>query len=552
MRYLEPDSFDTKKGTMSVALPHFSWDFGAKLTKEEIDVFLDKHCMQMAIDEGLQKQAASQLEPYVQAKVKAMELTEQATVELVQGTLNYLSGRFQGDESGSIEIGGKAVTAVVRVTYEGDKDMIQGGLEDALSDALMHNWDDLKFNDRIDKVMGTQYAGATAGKLLGNSNGIARMAGKLMEGDHEGAAQELGGVMQNIDSKAEAVTKGASWLASLGNLGMTYWKSNKIDELYQIYKNGAEDLWGNYVIPGDRETFIEYLNTSSGFTESKSIYRFYNMDKVGEVCEKYGWDFKTYSEMPEKYRNIFRQRAEDGLMKYFELRRQQEQRADEIKKQEKAIIKEMMNPYYGVLTSGNFKEFFHEESDSDFSMTSRLERIVNVRRFISDYINLKELERLSKIPDSYNMGTLVNEWVSLASSYPKSEAIDRFCEYLDEIGLLKESMKSNDTDEADESGVLSLSEQAGTWYPKENNGRIMLRIYKNEPSDVKSGSMYMNFNTGIWYNGMGEYDEQTGTLAFIADHGLITGKTYNITIEVIDKNTIKIVEDGQVLYRSER
>lgn len=132
--------------------------------------------------------------------------------------MNYLSGRFQGDESGSIEIGGKAVTAVIRGTYEGDKETIQGGLEDALSDALMHNWDDLKFNDRIDKVMGTQYAGATAGKLLGNSNGIARMAGKLMEGDHEGAAQELGGVMQNIDSKAEAVTKGASWLASLGNL----------------------------------------------------------------------------------------------------------------------------------------------------------------------------------------------------------------------------------------------------------------------------------------------------------------------------------------------
>lgn len=431
VRYLEPDSFDTKKGTMSVALPHFSWGFGAKLTKEEIDVFLDKHCMQMAIDEGPQKQAASQLEPYVQAKVKAMKLTEQATVELVQGTLNYLSGRFQGDESGSIEIGGKAVTAVIRGTYEGET--IQGGLEDALSDALMHNWDDLKFNDRIDKVMGTQYAGAPAGKLLGNSNGIARLAGKLMEGDHEGAAQELGGVMQNIDSKAEAVTKGASWLASLGNLGMTYWKSNKVDELYQIYKNGVEDLWGNYVIPGDRETFLEYLNTSSGFTESKSIYRFYNMDKVGEVCEKYGWDFKTYSEMPEKYRNIFQQRAEDGLMKYFELRRQQEQRADE-------------------------------------------------------------------------------------------------------------------------SGVLSFSELVGSWYPKEHNGKIvLLRIYKDEPSDVIIGSEYVNFNTGVWYNGLREYDEQTGTLAFIADHGTITGngKTHTVTIQVIDKNTIKIVEDGQVLYRSE-
>ena len=369
---LNPTVLILKKGLGLSLCRIFSWGFGAKLTKEEIDVFLDKYCMQMAIDEGPQKQAASQLEPYVQAKVKAMELTEQATVELVQGTLNYLSGRFQGDESGSIEIGGKAVTAVIRGTYEGDKETIQGGLEDALSDALMHNWDDLKFNDRIDKVMGTQYAGATAGKLLGNSNGIARMAGKLMEGDHEGAAQELGGVMQNIDSKAEAVTKGASWLASLGNLGMTYWKSNKVDELYQIYKNGAEDLWGNYVIPGDRETFVEYLNTSSGFTESKSIYRFYNMDKVGEVCEKYGWDFKTYSEMPEKYRNIFQQRAKDGLMKYFELRRQQEQRADE-------------------------------------------------------------------------------------------------------------------------SGVLSLSELAGSWYPKENNGSIMLRIYKDEPEDVTSGSMYINF-----------------------------------------------------------
>ena len=80
----------------------------------------------------------------------------------------------------------------------------------------------------------------------------------------------------------------------------------------------------------------------------------------------------------------------------------------------------------------------------------------------------------------------------------------------------------------------------------------MLRIYKYEPSDVKIGSEYVNFNTGVWYNGLREYDEQSGTLSFIADHSVITGKgkTHNITIEVIDKNTIKIVEDGQVLYRS--
>lgn len=513
-RYLTPDIIDVDNGTMSVYLPHFSLFGAAELTKEEqIEAFLDDYSMRIAIDNSEQKQAAAELEPYVRAKVEAMGLTKSATEDLIQSTVNYLGGRFKGTEEepykygDTIETGTKAMTTLTRGVIDGDRDAMQTGLEDTLNGALMHCWSDLKFSDRIDEVLGSEFAGKGSETLLGNAGGVARMAGFMMEGDWEDAARELGGVMQNVAPQAELVTKGATFLASLGNMAFTNWKSNQVEELYQIYKNGASDIWGNEVYAGDRESFLTYLNTSSGFTMAKGVGRFYNLDNIDAICKQYGWDYDTYKDIPDKYRRQFEARAEEGLLEYFELRRSQEAEAEKIKKEERACIEEMLNYNYGVLESSNYKQFFGENSDKDFNMRSRLDRLVNVRRYISQYVDEDALKKLGK--SGYNYGTLLNEWIRYASTYKKEEALDKFCDYLKDIGAYKKG--SNDDTNNTSEGKTEEDVQyvggddwyVGTWSVLKSgdgnaymiSGRSDIMLY---PIKIENGSMkaYSDFYQG--------------------------------------------------------
>ena len=537
VRYLEPDSYDLENGTMSVVLPHFSSWFGAKLTKEqEKELFLEKYSMQLAIEESEQKRAAAELEPYVQAKVKALGLTEQATADLVQSTLNYMSGCFKDAEGNKIdwkETAGKAITSVARGVYEKDPETIQSGLEDTLNGALMHAWDENKFNDKIDKVLGSEFAGGAVGTLLSSSNGVARMAGRLMEGDVKGAAEELGGVMQNVHPSVELCTKSANLLLALGNTSMVYWKSNMVDEMYNIYKHGATGLFGIEVQPQNKESFLKYFNNEyGGISAYRCVSRFYNLDKIAEVCERYGWEEKTYNELSEEKKAIFNKRAQDSLMEYFELRAKQEKRAEEIKELESRNIDSMLNPYYGALNSRYYREFFGEESESDYSMTNRLERLVNVKRFISQYIDMNRLEWLSKDPECTNMGDLLNKWIMLASKNKKSVAIDEFIKYLKEIDLLRKEFDTDNSSNTSSSTSTSSSSSGessdisepdvepmfeggidafmGEWYDADGRRTILYR--EGDNVIVKQPDL-------PWYGGdvccteyTAELDESTATL----------------------------------------
>ena len=195
------------------------------------------------------------------------------------------------------------------------------------------------------------------------------MAGYLTEGDMEDAMKELGSVMQGVHPAVELSTKAIAYLGAKVNEEFTNWKSNQIEELYQIYKNGASDIWGNEVIPCNRDSFLTYLNTSSGFTMAKGVGRFYNLDKVGEICKQYNWPYSTYEELPPRFLEVFQQRAEDGLMQYFELRLQQEKTAEEIKKTERACIETMMSRF-GALDSGSYGKFFGEATPDDYDLKS--------------------------------------------------------------------------------------------------------------------------------------------------------------------------------------
>ena len=440
-RYLFPDSCDLSAGTMTIDLPHFSLWGAAKLTeKEQIEAFLDSYSTKLAVERGKRSQAAADLEPYVRKKVEAMGLTKQAAADLIQSTVNFLGSRFTGDNAKYIETGTKYTTTITRGYYDDDKDAAMNGLEDAVTDAVINCWGELGYTDNLNDVLENGFVGDTTEKLLSSTNGIARMAGNLASGTEEGfreAMKELGSVMKGVHPAVELTTNAVAYLGAKVNEEFTNWKSNQIEELYQIYKNGAEDIWGNYVVAGDRVTFLEYLNTSSGFTMAKGVNRFYNLDKVGEICEKYGWPYSTYEELPQRYRELFEQRAENGLMEYFELRLKQEKTAEQIKSTERACIETMMNGSYGALHSSNFGKFFGEESADDYDLTSRLERLVNVRRFVSQYVDEAELARVSKVDNSYNYGDILNWWVKLASENDRTEAIIKFREELKEHGFLK-------------------------------------------------------------------------------------------------------------------
>lgn|GEM_PF-6231617 len=434
--YLYPDRYDTAAGTMGIALPHFSPWWGGKLTEEEqINAFLDSYCTKQAIANGESKQAASELEPYVRAKAEALGLTKQAAEDLIQSTVNYLGGQVKGKYSGAAETGTKAITSIVRGVYDNDADAARNGLEDAVNGAMSHCWENLKFSERIGQVTGSEALGGTVGTVVGNARGLGAVAGYLAEGDTKGAMQELGNVLQNIHPAAEFTTKGAAFLANSANLAFTNWKSNQVEELYKVYRDGKEQGWfGNEVVARDRNSFLTYLNTSSGFTVAKGVKRFYNLDNIEEVCERYGWDFKTYSELPERYREIFEQRAEDSLIAYFELRIQQEAEADKLKELERQNIEAMLRDY-GALKEGRYAKFFGEESADDYDLSRRLERLVNVRSFLTQYVDQKALNQSAR-DDGFNWGDVINWWVMYADEFPKDEAIDKLVADLQEYELL--------------------------------------------------------------------------------------------------------------------
>lgn len=497
LRLLYPDSFDLRNSTASVTLPHFSTVcYLSAKNKKELNQFLDTYSTKLAAQRDRQQKAAAELEPYVKAKIDAMGLTKEAGKDLLQSTINFLGGRFQGDEftpnpyGNTIETGTKTATALLRGVVENNMSAQAGALEDTVNGAIMHAWDDMKMTKRIDKVLGSEFAGSTASKLVGSTNGVARMAGLLADGDWTGAAKELGGVMQGIHPAAELTTKTAAFLANGMDLAFIEWKQNEIEELYKAYKSGAEDRFGNEIEKQDPESLMRFLETSSGPTIGKMVYRFYKDDNIKKVCEKYGWDYKEYSELKEKYRDEFERRAKNALLEYFNTRIRQEDEAERIRKQEEICVNEMLDQNIGVLNPSNFQKFFGESEAKPYSVTERMERLLRLRSTLSYYVNEDKLSKASA--DDVNWGTLLNWWAMYATEHSYEEALQLFLKDLQKYDLLKSGMESliqEDTDEsrkdgssitgaestkpADESKtVTSKKEKTGFWKLKETNTQV--------------------------------------------------------------------------------
>ncbi len=483
IRYFEPDFINTDDGTLTVSLPHFSWWSTAKLTpKEEIDLFLDSYAARRAVEKLGRTQAASELEPYLQAKIDALGLTAEAAQELKNAVIKEVTGSFFGDAG---ELGAAVYASDEKDGYKTFQD---------------------EFDSKITEALNEMLDGAGAEKATTFFTGIdktSKIAGYLAGGDTESAMKEVGSLLEDEIPMGSVITKAVGYVGAKVNESMVNWKANEIEELYQIYKNGMEDIWHNEVIAGDWNSMSTYLNTSSGFTKAKAVNRFYNLDKVGEVCKMYGWSFKTYEEMPDKYKDEFNRRAEEGLKKYFEERLSQEAAAEQIKEKERICIQDMLG-ITGALRSGMYMEFFGEKSRGDYSLTDRLNRLMQVRGFISRFVNEAALEKTTK-NGGHNYGSLLNEWVRLYNDNlnDREIVIREFTKFLKDANLLNPMYKPTPA-------INGIDAFMGEWYNAEGKRTILSR----------NGDTVIEKNPDLeWYDGdvccteySAEFDETASAL----------------------------------------
>ena len=450
IRILYPDEIDTEAHTMTVSLPHFSWWFGAKLTtQEQIERFLDSYCTELAVLESERKTAASELEPYLKAKADALGLTANAAADLVQCAVNYLGGSFVVDQPGSeqvgslVSIGTNYTTTMLRAYYDGNTEGAKEALSGAADAALQQSWQELKFSERAGEVFKKEYVKefvpGAIDTLISNFGSLGTIFGCLCADDPEGALQAVGDVLQGVHPGVALATKAIAFAGTALHTSFTFWKADQIESLYQTYKNGGRFLFCNEVFPRDRQSFLMFLNASSGFTLAKGVNRFYKLDKIGEICEKYGWSFRDYKSMPQKYRDIFEKRAEDGLMTYFETRAAQEDAAEKLKEAERACIRTMLYETMGALKRTNFRWFFRDDT-ATYDVGNRLERLTRVKAFIRPYVDETKLNA-----DKYtNWGHLLNWWISYASQYrgDKTRALGCFIGELKQMKLLRAGMEN--------------------------------------------------------------------------------------------------------------
>ena len=444
--YQFPDEIDREAHTMTVSLPHFSPWWGAKLTEQQqIELFLDRYCTQLAVQQSDRKKAAAEMEPYLNAKAEALQLTANAAKDLIEGAVNYMGGTFVCDTPGSdkvgdlISIGTNYTTGMIRAYYDKDKEKARDSLKGAADSAIQQIWKELEFSKRAGEVFKKEYVKefvpGAVDKLISKFGTLGTLFGCLSADDPEGAMIALADVLSDASPEAALATKAIGFVVTALHTSFTFWKSNQIEALYRVYKNGYDGWFGNEVVARDRKSFLTFLNCSSGFTMAKGVNRFYKMDKIGEICNKYGWSFKTYASMPQKYRDIFEKRAENGLMTYFETRLAQEDAAEKLKEEMRDVVNTMLNEDLGALKRTNFHGFFHDDY-STYDVGNRLERLTRVKAFVAQYVDEAKL----KADKTENWGDMLNSWIFYADRYPKDQALEKFIAELKQKKLLRDGM----------------------------------------------------------------------------------------------------------------
>jgi hypothetical protein len=476
-RYLFPDEYDEQTRSFSIDLPHFSFWGPAKLTdKEKIEVYLDKYSMNEAIRRSDLQQAASALEPYLKAKLKNLQMTEEVTKEVIWDCIDIFVGHYAKKPGEKLadkiadqkymfdqtfrdvsstediehfksllgttsEAATRAGIGIFRSAYENDIEKFTEQFETIIAqNYLSHIIQNLDEKNPRKKYFGP------IGAVVGFSSSLGEATAYLTEGQYEEGFKALIPVAQDIIKGAKpgaaVAVNAAKFAVAHSQRAWTNWKSNRVEELYQIYKNGKDGLFNNEVIAQNEESFINYLDFGSGFIPGRMIKRFYDMDKVAETCELYGWGPMEYDELPKDKKEEFNRRAQEGLLEYFRTRLSQELEAERIKEDERVCIERMLEGD-GCLRSPNCRDFFGEDSWEDYDITNRLHRLMNIRNNISGFVNLEKLQKDQEYWKKrgeryYNWGDILDAWVYCMSEHmpDKDTAIRKFKERLRSSGYL--------------------------------------------------------------------------------------------------------------------
>lgn len=466
-RYLLPDSFDCAAGTMTVTVPHFSGYTPAELDDlEQIDLYLDKFCGYMAATQSREETAAANLAPYVEAKLEALKVSEDAKKALTKSVIKAVGGELLGNaidpnKKNATELGndlGNLWTNGVDISaaaLDGDEDGVKDGVKNLIAAELIKYANTAAFGNENSRTDLNAARADAASKLLSNVGNIADITARLQEGDVEGAMKTLGSTLEGLDSKVELGTRAVAYLGAKANEEIIDLKSNGIEELFQVYKNGRDNDFfkNNSVEAMNDESFLDYLNYGS-LGAANLIRNYYNQDKLAEVCKRWGVSVNDFDKLPQNIKDTLQAGAQDALMNYFHARVEQEEWAAELKREERKCIADMMGDF-GVLRRENFSKFFGEESPNDFDINARLEKIEHIRHYISRFVDEDVLWETTQAR-SYNYGYLVNHWVSLRSTMGMNDAEAAFLQELKEAGLLNDEYKKLLEGEPESGSIVAM------------------------------------------------------------------------------------------------
>ena len=153
--------------------------------------------------------------------------------------------------------------------------------------------------------------------------GAFQAAGYMWEGDAEGAAKAVANAI--LDSTAYG--KLLKLTVTVTDASIKSWKANGIEEMYQAYKNGADEGWFGYqVVKGDFGAALD---------QSAAIQRQIEIDAVKSYCNVTG---KKESELTSSELSDIKSKAISNLEKKFKAREAQEAQIAKDKEYYKSLL----------------------------------------------------------------------------------------------------------------------------------------------------------------------------------------------------------------------
>ena len=235
------DEVDMLNGTASVALHHFSWLFPVKLTKSELR---DQKAQEMAEnkfnDENNLKNIAKKGQSDLQKVIS--EATGVTDTKALEAVAEYI-------------LNDKDFTSVI----------LSGKKEDYTA-----------FSTKVAEMMAKKMS--SAAKIGSNATLIAgafQAAGYVWGLDAKGAAESISNTL--LDSSPYGKLLKLS--ITVTDESIKSWKKNGIEEMFQAYKNGADEGWLGYNLKkGDFDTALD---------QSDAIERQIKIDAVKRYCALY-------------------------------------------------------------------------------------------------------------------------------------------------------------------------------------------------------------------------------------------------------------------------